>query len=245
MPEQGSRTQFTLLREWLRICDETHDCQTQQAKEGKNALPTRVIDVGDQTTPQLRLLDGNLRRQGRYVALSHRWGKLDEADKYCTYKHNITAFREGMHFDDLPQTFKDAVKVTRGLNIQFLWIDSLCIIQDDAKDWEAESERMEDVFSSAYCTIAASSANSSLEGFLQTRRQRECVTLRSPKLGTLYLCKAIDNFQKDVEQGELNKRGWVLQERALSRRSIHFTSNQVYWECGKDVHCETLAKLHK
>jgi hypothetical protein len=245
LPEHGSPIQFALLNEWLRVCDETHDCQIKQAKEGSNALPTRVIDVGDQQHPRIRLLDGNSGRQGRYVALSHRWGKLHEAEKFCTYDHNIANFRKGIEFDLLPKTFQDAVRITRGLKIQFLWIDSLCIIQDNPSDWETESERMEDVFSSAYCTIAASSANSSVDGFLGARKQRECVTLSSAKFGTLYVCKAIDNFQEDVERSELNKRGWVLQERALSRRTIHFTTTQVYWECGKYVHCETLAKLRK
>ncbi|KAI8304104.1 hypothetical protein K4K59_012923 [Colletotrichum sp. SAR11_240] len=101
---------------------------------------------------------------------------------------------------------------------------------------------MEDVFSSAYCTIAASSATSSLDGFLLNRAQRASIGIRTPQ-GTLYLAEAIDDFEAHVEQGVLNTRGWVLQERALSRRTIHFTSTQVYWECGEGVHCETLAEL--
>jgi hypothetical protein len=60
-----------------------------------------------------------------------------------------------------------------------------------------------------------------------------------------YLCDAIDDFSGDVEQGELNKRGWVFQERALSRRTIYFAEKQTYWECGKGVRCETLKKTSK
>ncbi len=59
----------------------------------------------------------------------------------------------------------------------------------------------------------------------------------------IYVCPAIDDFHADVELGPLNSRGWVLQEEALSRRSIYYTSTQVYWECGAGVHCETLARL--
>ncbi|KAJ0373181.1 hypothetical protein COL26b_008663 [Colletotrichum chrysophilum] len=101
---------------------------------------------------------------------------------------------------------------------------------------------MEDVFSSAYCTIAASSSTSSLDGFLFDRAQRAAIGIETPQ-GTLYLAESIDDFEAHVEKGILNTRGWVLQERALSRRTIHFTSTQVYWECGQGVHCETLAEL--
>ncbi|RSL47216.1 hypothetical protein CEP51_015807 [Fusarium floridanum] len=102
---------------------------------------------------------------------------------------------------------------------------------------------MSQVFNSAYCTISASSAKSSLDGFLTERKPRPCVQLQT-NTGPLYICPAIDDFHHDVELSEINKRGWVLQERALSRRSIYFTSTQVYWECGRGIHCETLGRLH-
>jgi hypothetical protein len=104
---------------------------------------------------------------------------------------------------------------------------------------------MEDVFSFSYCTIAASAANGSDDGFIMPHPQRECVTLQDSQGSTFYVCEAIDDFRSDVELGDLNKRGWVFQERALSRRTIYFTKTQVYWECGKGVHCETLTKMSK
>jgi hypothetical protein len=104
---------------------------------------------------------------------------------------------------------------------------------------------MEQVFRGAYCTIAATSAKTSEDGFLAPRKRRDCVRLSTASGGILYVCPTIDDFHKDVELGELNRRGWVLQERVLSRRSIHFTSTQIYWECGVGVHCETLARLYK
>jgi len=83
---------------------------------------------------------------------------------------------------------------------------------------------MEQVFSAAYCTIGASSARSSLEGFLHNLTPRPCVQLQTQTTGRLYVTPNIDNFCGDVELGELNLRGWVLQERALSRRFIYYTS---------------------
>lgn len=97
---------------------------------------------------------------------------------------------------------------------------------------------------SAYLTIAATSAQASTEGFLTERCHRSWATISSAN-GSLHLAEAIDNFEADVERGVLNTRGWVLQERALLRRTIHFTSTQVYWECGRGIHCETLAQLRK
>jgi len=140
------------------------------------------------------------------------------------------------------------VRVTRGLGLQYLWIDSLCIIQDDSHDWDTESKLMERVFSSAYVTISASCSSGTDDGFLKDRRPKgQCVTAQAPGASGAfyYLSSAIDNFRRDVEEGELSKRAWVLQERALSRRTIFFSQTQTYWECGQGVRCETLTKMKK
>lgn len=208
-------------------------------------MPTRLIEIGERVSEPIRLVDSTSIEPSRYVALSHCWGPLKDNEKVCTLKDNIEQFRQCIDVVKLPRTFRDTVTITHGLGIKYIWIDSLCIIQDDEEDWERESGRMERVFSDAYCTIGASSASSSLEGFLEDRTPRPCVQLQTGTIGTLYVCEAIDDFRQHVELGELNRRGWVLQERALSRRSIYFTSTQVYWECGQGVQCETLAHLHK
>jgi hypothetical protein len=241
LPEVGSPIHFKLLREWLRVCDKDHDC----SPESNTPLPTRVLDVGNQQNPELLRLYFTKGARGKYIALSHCWGKLKENEKFCTYRHNITALRQGIDFNKLPKNFQDAITVTRGLGERFLWIDSLCIIQEDKDDWDKESKRMEMVFGSAYCTIAASSAKSSLQGFLNPRLPKQCASVPNASNASLYFCENIDNFHRDVEEGELSKRGWVFQERALSRRTIHFTKEQTYWECGDGVRCESLHRLYK
>lgn len=204
-------------------------------------MPIRLVEVAD----SIRLVDASTFEQCEYVALSHCWGALTAEERFCTYERNIEDLKRSIDFDMLPLTFRDAITVTRGIGVRYIWIDSLCIIQDDAEDWEKESRKMEQVFSNAYCTIGASSAKSSLEGFLNRKMSRPCVQIQTQTAGQLYICPAIDNFHQDVELGELNRRGWVLQERALSRRTIYYTSTQVYWECGGGVQCETLARLEK
>ena len=208
-------------------------------------MPTRLIEVGEKVGQPVRLVDSASIKPSRYVALSHCWGPLEDNEKFCTSNQNIEQLKKCIDVQSLPRTFRDTVTITRGIGIKYIWIDSLCIIQDDEDDWERESGRMERVFSGAYCTIGASSASSSREGFLEFRSPRSCVQLQTQSAGTLYVCPAIDDFHRHVELGQLNRRGWVLQERALSRRSIYFTSTQVYWECGKGVQCETLASLQK
>ncbi|KAH7174219.1 uncharacterized protein B0J16DRAFT_388043 [Fusarium flagelliforme] len=244
LPSPGSPQEFALLNDWVTLCDRTHDCISSISEdEWIRQMPTRLIYVGTKDTTSLRLIETKQENiTESYIALSHCWGKLSKEERFCTYIDNIQDLKKHIPFDKLPQTFKDAVTATRALKVQYLWIDSLCIIQEDPEDWKIEAAKMEDVFNSAYCTIAASSSTSSLDGFLGNRKDRAVIGIRTAN-GPLYLSEAIDDFHEDVEQGILNTRGWVFQERALSRRTIHFTSTQVYWECGHGVHCETLAHL--
>ncbi|KAK6852191.1 hypothetical protein PG995_012316 [Apiospora arundinis] len=237
--ETGSEAQYSLLRQWIRECDKSHKMCRRTDNTGVPAMPTRVIDLG---TP-LRLVDTGSIPKAHYAALSHRWGILTEDQKFCTYKRNIDAMKKNIDIGRLPRSFHDAVIVARQAGVKYLWIDSICIIQDDGDDWKAEAGKMEQVFSGAYFTIGATVAGSSLEGFLHDRPERPCLMLARKEEGNLYVCPAIDDFHRDVELAELNQRGWVLQERALSRRSVHFTSTQMYWECGRGVHCETMARL--
>lgn len=242
LPDAGSATHLKVLGEWIRCCDNTHQCYPKHP----SFLPTRLLDVSDSDSGTVRLLDNGRGHAGpgAYVALSHRWGSPQRRAKFCTYKSNIEEFKCGIDVTRLPKTFQDAVHVTRGLGLQHLWIDSLCIVQDDQDDWETESKFMERVFSSAYCTIAASCASGSSDGFLKSRPERRCITMQGPSGdATYYVCEVIDDFSRDVDQSELNQRGWVLQERALSRRTIYFTETQSYWECGGGVRCETMTKM--
>ncbi|KAJ2990541.1 hypothetical protein NUW58_g2897 [Xylaria curta] len=243
LPKAASSQEFHILREWIRLCDETHACfRAQDDGTRVSRLPTRVLDVGQADDPLLRLAQPSTGIRDKYVALSHCWGKINRDSDSRLENGNIKEFMKAISFNKLPKMFRDAIEVTRALSIRYLWIDSLCIIQDSDHDWEVESRKMEDVYSLAYVTIAASSAESSLKGFIHDRPTRACAKVATTD-ALLYIAEAIDDFQTDVEDGVLNTRAWVLQERALSRRTIHFTSAQIYWECGKGVHCETLAQL--
>ncbi|TGJ87796.1 hypothetical protein E0Z10_g904 [Xylaria hypoxylon] len=207
-----------------------------------------LIDVGEDYSQNVHLLETQYSQISevqhfRYIALSHPWGDRSEHSHYCTTRENITCHKAGIDVDILPRTFKDAIQTTRQLGVRYLWIDSLCIVQGEDGDFEEEAKHMETVFSSAYCVIAATCARGASSGFLKSRSGRTIVKLERPGEPPLYVCDSIDNFQRDVIEGTLNKRGWVLQERALARRTIYFANNQTYWECGEGVRCETLMRM--
>lgn len=135
----------------------------------------------------------------------------------------------------LTKTFRDAVLITRSLGFAYLWIDSLCIIQDDPKDWETESSRMADVYGRSTLTIAASSSKNSSIGCFFPREPIPSIALNypseSPLARSIYIRKPLPIFQDAVNQGPLNRRAWTFQERWLSRRILHYCQDQLHWEC--------------
>ena len=192
---------------------------------------------------------GELSNRDCYVALSHCWGGPTEEEKnqFCTTGNNYQRRLRGFSMDDLPKTFQDAVRVTRVLGVRFLWIDALCINQTNPEredsDWKKEAGHMEEVFSSAYVTIAATSATNWKEGFLMRESIPQPIQAQDDSGELNRLPDELNDFKKAVDAGPLNQRAWVLQERVLSRRTIHFTRSHTYWECGKTVRCDDFREL--
>jgi hypothetical protein len=156
--EANCNRNSNLLHHWLYSCIDGHH-QCRQSLSGSlydddagEVLPSRVIHVGAldcSQAPRIFLTGGE---RGKYTVLSHRWGK---ARKVKMVEKNLKEFTRSLPINELPLTFKDAIQVTRSLGIEYLWIDSLCIIQDDPVDWEREAAQMGSIFERACCTIAA------------------------------------------------------------------------------------------
>jgi hypothetical protein len=205
-------------------------------------MPTRLIHVVD--SDNLRLISGKEMKAEKYIALSHCWGTLKPGmvPGYCTTISNISDREKGFKIADLPQTFQDAIVVARELKVHYLWIDSLCIKQGPDGDWKDEAKRMEDVYPSAYCTIAAVSAGDSNAGFL--KRDASGIDVQDGSGRHIYVSTTNTcDFDEEVEQAALNKRAWVMQERLLSCRTIHFGARRMYFECGDGVYCEDMTRL--
>jgi hypothetical protein len=194
-----------------------------------------VLDLYIGNTQQVRLVVG-AGRKDKYVALSHCWGS---GRVVRTTRETFPEFTRAVDVATLNQTFQDAIMVTRRLGFRYLWIDSLCIIQDDKDDWEREAAQMAQVYSQAQLTIAASAASDGSQGLLRNE----------PLLPRLKL--SADSENKALNQGcsigpyllrfrrlivaPLNTRAWTLQERILSPRIIHFAHDQVHWECRESI----------
>ncbi|EKG14763.1 Heterokaryon incompatibility [Macrophomina phaseolina MS6] len=229
------------LRQWLKECDRDHSaCSLGVAGRRINpepSLPTRLVDVGgEETTDSVRVVHTQ-GLHGQYLALSHCWAGAS----FCTNSANLEQYQAaGFRSDDLPQTLRSAVVLTRALGFQYIWIDSLCIIQDSADDWNRESQQMGSVYENAYCTIAATKAPDDNTDFLKTARPKvEIAVPCDPddlQQGYFYFTNPyLFDFKQEVETARLNHRGWVVQERLLSRRTIHLAEKQMFWECREAI----------
>ncbi|TRX91111.1 hypothetical protein FHL15_008093 [Xylaria flabelliformis] len=243
----------TLARTWIEDCRSNHQECNAPAPATHASLPTRVLDIDRvRLTGQLQLLHTK-NVSGMYITLSHSWGGKQPA---ITVKSNLSARYGGFPLSELPPTFRDAITVATELSIRYIWIDSLCIVQDDPDDWKREAAKMGDVYLNSYLTIAATRAPNSETGFLGPRSFTQTVKLPGKILGPhnpftadIYACQR-RSFASDVDDGPLNRRAWVLQERILSPRTLHFTEHQVYWECwqyhqGEDLEYQYLGVMKK
>lgn len=166
------------------------------------------------------------------MTLSHCWGRTP----ILTLTHdNLEAFENKIEWTALPKTFRDAVTVTSFLGIKYLWIDSLCIIQGCEDDWRRESMMMGHVYKRSHCNIAADFSVNSQGGLFISRDPRifrdSNITIGKQGCAeTLQLLK-IGQWGYLVNDSPLNRRAWVMQERLLAPRALHFTNEQLCWEC--------------
>jgi hypothetical protein len=171
----------------------------------------------------------------RYITLSHCWGK-DKNPSYRTTTENVTSrLKVGIPWRELPPTFQDAILAARYLRIPYLWIDSLCIIQEGVDcDWAVESSKMADIYMNSFLSLSATSASSSGDGLTSSFEvhPRIVKTSWSGERGPGWY-RIIDlNFWRDrVADAKVNTRGWVLQERTLAASVLHFCFDQLVWEC--------------
>lgn len=230
-----------ILQHWLSECDTQHTCCSSP---GNVHLPTRLIDIGSGTESMVRLFETKPGDSLTYIALSHPSG---QPPLFYTTLDNIAQYMEYIPFETLPTTYQDAITVTRGLGIRYLWIDSICIMEYYPEDFFSEAKRMEDVFSQAYCVLAACSESGQQDGFLKRREEPgPPIHFNEPSCeAVIRITSFIDDFERYVLQSPLQQRAWTLQERALARRTIYFTSVQMFWECGTGVLCETMTKMNK
>ncbi|KAL2073379.1 hypothetical protein VTL71DRAFT_10703 [Oculimacula yallundae] len=241
--KKSARDAISVLKAWIETCQSSHPgCAMQSTR-----LPTRVLDVfGDRICLHIPEI-----KDEPYAALSHCWGKSPVIQ---THRSTFEARILDIPWNDLPKTFQDAVTTTRLLGLKYLWIDSLCIIQDDAEDWTRESSNMASIYENAQIVIAASDSIDGSPGFLHDR-------LPAPASNAIYkgVSSGREPYEIKIREGDdhrwygnllpprsqivrdssqLFTRGWAFQERILATRYVQFRSQELIWECKTSLWCE-------
>lgn len=241
--DTSSTTSLQQASIWLEECTQSHaQCGGGHAQ----SLPTRVLDI---SCSPIRLKHST-GEKARYACLSHCWGSHSMLQ---TTMANIDSFSSGIPWEMLPKTFQDAVIFARALGLKYIWIDSLCIIQDDESspsDWQKESARMASIYHEAYVTLAATCSEDSNGGCFTLSDQRKYAAHKMQAITEFY-SKSYAVYARlnmphiahffDHEHFPLLQRAWVYQERLLSPRTIHFAGYELQWECREMCSCECTA----
>ncbi|KAH7002564.1 heterokaryon incompatibility protein-domain-containing protein [Ilyonectria destructans] len=244
IPSGDSESSGAILaaQSWLHDCVSNHKaCGTREQEPS----PTRLVDVSPSDTLDVKLVQlGEM--PCKYACLSHCWGQTaGNQTTIATLEDRLSL----IPWSSLCVTFQDAITITRRLGIKYLWIDSLCIIQDSKDDWERESAQMASIYGTAYITIAATKSPdhdggcfSRMSSTLQTHR----ISVQAEDGSDLILyfrqmiphCHSMIQSTDQALEFPLLDRGWVYQERLLSPRVLHFGNNEISWECMEMTKCE-------
>ncbi|RMZ79554.1 hypothetical protein DV737_g3354, partial [Chaetothyriales sp. CBS 132003] len=252
-----------LVQRWEDECTKYHNHCRQDKHSHVTFQPHRILDISDNKIK----LDTDPEKRGTepYATLTHRWPHDTSAMPRLTDQNMDEWREEGIDINALTATFRDAVHVVRKLGIRFLWIDSLCIQQDGpgrALDWQRESVAMGEIYRNGFLNIQAGRDAKHWDyglfntpdirvvepyplrisrTHLQPRTTVDSCPAEVPIEGTFSIIE--EDFARDELLGNpINLRGWVLQERLLSHRILHFGAQQVFWECRERLACETFPR---
>lgn len=265
-PNRLSAENIRFITDWL---------QHEGPISRRQYIPTRLLDLAptDQAppTPQLDTEDASFpdpvlvdTRQTPltsfqdqavpYVALSYCWGSSGPPLK--TEKHTLAERLRGIPIQSMPLCFQDAIKVVRALGLRYIWIDALCIIQDDAVDWQREAGSMFDIFHNSFVTLGVAATSSCHESFLAKALPRFHIRFQSttnPEISGIFSLHAappseipevgsnwgrpLSPFDGDMFASEWNRRGWVWQEQNMTPMLLMFGESMIHLR-GAGVHSE-------
>ncbi|KAF2707533.1 HET-domain-containing protein [Pleomassaria siparia CBS 279.74] len=247
----GSERSLAVAKAWLQRCEDEHpSCRRQSL----GRLPTRVIDVGDESRPP-RIYTSSAELEP-YVALSYCGGQ----DRHlCLLSTNADEYHKGIPSTLLPRTIADAITITRSMGLKYLWVDALCILQDSAEDLNQEISCMGDIYANSWLTIAAKDSASTKGGcFIQRCWSNSALVPLNIRLPGRIIPDASEPFKRTINTRTssinrvmaipihrspssddpipvLETRGWALQEEILPRRILNCGRNELSWTCIESI----------
>ena len=235
---------FFRAASWLRNCLQTHKGSIcEQPTNGlPNAMPTRLVSI-DESQNRIRLIECGDKRFP-YFALSYCWGPTEHSSTTeATYQDRL----RNIPWSPLPKTYKDAIDFTRALGYRYIWIDSICIIQDKEDDRHHEASLMGETYRNAILTISAANAKHVHFGCLTERAGSSSFKTKMKRYADdpSHILVQEPNTHLNLmsspppkEEWPIFKRAWTLQERLLATRIIHFAAGELVWECASAPACE-------
>ncbi|RTE73806.1 hypothetical protein BHE90_011774 [Fusarium euwallaceae] len=226
---------FTTVKNWLDQCPEAHPKCRSREKLNPNpgTVPTRLLDTHGSQAKTWSLIETShtIPASSDYVALSHRWSKDTPKLENANRSQYQTPQLDGL----LPRTYQDVFTLCRALDIRYVWIDSLCIIQDSVEDFEREVATMMSVYMNALCTFSVcwEYPNAGLSFYRKPKTflcwPETYMATTGPK--THAFVRDIMDWEEAVDSAPVNTRGWVFQERLLSPRILYLGNDVLFWEC--------------
>jgi hypothetical protein len=237
-----SSASFVMLKSWLRQCIDDHETCRWSLSGTK---PTRVLDLqAFPASDYIRMVETHEVDMDVYATLSYRWSS--ETDFVLTTL-NYEDYRSQVPQKSLPRTIREAVEICRSLGVRYLWVDALCVIQGDSKDFMHEVAQMGSIYANSVFTLEASDATDSQCTFSKSRHplREEPYVFAGADDSVYWVFHAIPrdpdccNSQHflTIQEARVSSRGWVFQEQVMAPRTIHFASEEFLWNCREETYC--------
>lgn len=229
----------------MAACCRQHEWGCIKYRHHEWAKPSRLINVGPpgQDFVSLELFENIRDRRVPYITMSHRW--LEPKPPVLKRGNREKLIKDGISLSELPKSYQDAVSIVRHIGIKYLWIDSLCILQDSEEDFSKEAECMGNIYAGGVFNIVASNSGNWETGLFANRTDKGLIPIIKLTWPEVEINRAFAINPEGVDASEeallgrlLINRGWVHQEVQLAPSNLFCTEHQLYWVCLEGTYCE-------